>query len=148
MYPQQCRRNYKGFIDGFTKCAEEGALFRGSVAHGLKFAGLVSVASGCYDYIKENMFFFFGPISALRLLGTAAGCGAATLLSMPFDTVATRLHTMRPLPNGKLPYEGTLDCFSKIMKYECSYNKQSNIGAFYTGGQAYFARLYVIAILS
>jgi len=148
VYPEQCRRNYKSFVDGFVKCAEEGALFRGALAHGLKLAGLVSVASGVYDYLKENMFFFFGPISALRIVGTAAGCGAATLLSMPFDAVATRLHTMRPLPNGQYPYTGTIDCMVKMIKYECSFGKQSNIGAFYSGGQAYFVRLYVIAMLS
>jgi len=148
MYPEQCRRNYKGFIDGFTKVAEEGALMRGGLAHGLKFAGLVSVASGCYDYIKENMFYFFGPVTLNRLVGTAVGAAAAMAVSMPFDTIATRLHTMRPLPNGQMPYEGTFDCMTKIIKYECSFEKHSNFGAFYSGGQAYFARLYVIAVLS
>lgn len=148
MYPEQARRNYKGFIDGFVKCAEEGALFRGSVANGLKLAGLVSIASGCYDWIKENMFYFFGPISANRLIGTAAGVTAAMLVSMPFDAVATRLHTMRPLPNGVYPYSGSFDCLAKMIKYECSFGKQSNLGAFYSGGQAYFVRLYAIAIIS
>ena len=55
-------------------------------------------------------------------------------LSMPFDTIRTRLHTMRPLPNGVMPYTGTLDCLCKIIKYECCPDKQANFGAFYTGG--------------
>lgn len=148
MYPERARRNYKGFLDGFVKVAEEGALFRGSLAHGLKFAGLVSVGSGCYDWVKENLFYFFGPISALRLIGTAAGVAAAMAVSMPFDAVATRLHTMRPLPNGELPYNNTLDCMGKMMKYECSFDHYSNLGAFYSGGQAYFARYYLIAIVT
>jgi solute carrier family 25 (mitochondrial oxoglutarate transporter), member 11 len=134
MYPEQGRRNYKSFIDGFTKCAEEGALFRGTAATALKLAGLVSVASGVYDYLKENMFYFFGPISANRIIGTAAAAMAATVVSMPFDTVATRLHTMRPLPNGKMPYLGTFDCMVKMIKYECNFYKQSNFAAFYSGG--------------
>lgn len=50
--------------------------------------------------MKENMFYYFGPITLNRIVGTAVGSGVAALLSMPFDTVATRLHTMRPLPNG------------------------------------------------
>jgi len=83
-----------------------------------------------------------------RLIGTAAGCIAAMLVSMPFDAVATRLHTMRPLPNGQYPYNGTLDCFQKIWWYEGSFHHHSNFGAFYNGGQAYFMRLYLIAILS
>ena len=148
MYPEQCRRNYRNFLDGFVKVAEEGALFRGALAHGLKLAGLVSVASGCYDYMKENMFFFFGPIMANRLVGTAAGTAAACALSLPFDAVATRMHTMRPLPNGRMPYNNSVDCFSKIMRYECNLNHLSNVGAFYSGGQSYFLRLYGIALIT
>ena len=55
---------------------------------------------------------------------------------------------MRPLPNGVYPYYGTVDCFAKILKYECCQHKQANFGAFYTGGQAYFVRLYAIALAS
>lgn len=148
MYPERARRNYRGFLDGFTKVSEEGALFRGSFAYGLKLAGLVSVGAGAYDYMKENMFFFFGPISMNRFVGTACGAAAATAASMPFDAIATRMHTQRPLPNGELPYANSFDCFTKMWKYECSFDHFSNLGAFYSGGQAYFARLYVIAILS
>jgi hypothetical protein len=148
MYPERARRNYGSFLEGFTKVAEEGALFRGSIAYGLKLAGLVSVGSGAYDYMKENMFFFFGPVSFNRFIGTAAGVGAAMAVSMPFDAIATRMHTMRPLPNGELPYKNSLDCFTKMFKYECSFDHFSNFGAFYSGGQAYFARLYGIAIIS
>ena len=147
MYPKQARRNYSSFVDGFVKAAEEGALMRGSLANGLKLSGLVAGA-GVYDYVKENMFYFFGPISLNRLVGTAAGVGTAMLLSMPFDTIATRMYTMRPLPNGEMPYKSTIDCYNKIFKYECSFDKHSNFGSFYSGGQAYFLRLYLIAIIS
>jgi hypothetical protein len=105
------------------RVSEEGALFRGAVANGLKLGGLVAVSTGCYDWIKENAYFFFGPVSLVRVSATLAGVVTAGLLSMPFDTVRNRLHTMRPLPNGQLPYEGTLDCFLKIWKYECSFHK-------------------------
>ena len=148
MYPEQCRRNYKSFIDGLIKVSEEGALFRGSLANGLRIAGILSAASGSYDWMKENTYYFFGPIAAVRILATTAGVATAVALSMPFDTIRTRLHTMRPLPNGKMPYDGTFDCFVKINKYECSWLKYNNFGSFYTGGQAYFVRLWLIAYLS
>jgi len=47
-----------------------------------------------------------------------------------------------------MPYEGTIDCLMKILKYECSFDKHSNIGALYSGGQAYFLRLLLIAVVS
>ena len=123
MYPERARRNYRSFMDGFTKVSQEGALFRGATAHGLKLAGLVTISSAMLDWLKENMYFWFGPMWIVKYGGLAAGVASAMAVSMPFDNIATRLHTMRPLPNGQYPYEGTFDCFSKILKYECSFEK-------------------------
>ena len=109
---------------------------------------MVSVATGCYDWMKENMYYFFGPVIANRLVGTACGVAVAGVLSMPFDTIKTRMHTMRPLPNGVYPYTSSADCAYKIFRYECQSKKLSNAGSFYSGGQAYFVRLYTIALLS
>ena len=148
MYPEQCRRNYKSFTDGLIKVAQEGALFRGAVANGLKLSGMVLCAAGVNDWLKENTYYFFGPIPLTRIVGTTGGVIAAMVLSMPFDAVKTRLHTMRPLPNGVYPYQGTKDCFCKMLQFECNRNKQSNFCAYYTGGQAYFIRLWVIAFAS
>jgi hypothetical protein len=148
MYPERARRNYSSFLDGFIKVAEEGALFRGSFAVGMKLAGMVTVGAGCYDWVKENLYYFFGPITLIRAVGTGAGVTAAMILSMPFDAVATRMHTMRPLPTGELPYKSSLDCMFKIMKYESKFDNFSNMGSFYSGGQAYWLRLYIVAILS
>jgi len=147
LYPDQCKRNYKSFVDGLIRVTEEKALMRGALANGLKLAGMVSVASATLDWMKENMFFFFGPIYLNKLVSITVGVATATAISMPCDTVRNRLHTMRPLPNDEMPYKNTLDCFNKIVKYECSFDKQSNFGAFYTGGQAYFGRLLVISLL-
>lgn len=134
MYPQQCRRNYSSFADGFIKVAEEGALFRGALANGLKLGLMLTCATGANDWMKENTYYFFGPQIMTRLAGTAGGVIAAMTLSMPLDMLKTRLHTMRPLPNGAYPYNNTLDCFAKILKFECSFDKQANFGAFYSGG--------------
>jgi dTDP-D-glucose 4,6-dehydratase len=68
-----------------------------------------------YDWIKENSWYWFGPISMNRILGTTVGVAVAGTLSMPFDTVRTRMHTMRPLPNGRMPYDNSVDCFRKIL---------------------------------
>ena len=106
------------------------------------------MSSAILDWVKENMYFWFGPMWIVKYGGLAAGVACAMAVSLPFDNVATRLHTMRPLPNGQYPYEGTMDCFSKILKYECNFEKQSNIGAFYSGGQPYFLRLMLIALSS
>lgn len=100
LYPESARRNYSNIIEGLTKVAEEGALFRGAAANGLKLAAICSSMTNIYDWCKENSYFFFGPHWINRLWGTAVAVGLGTAVSMPFDMVRTRLHTMRPLPNG------------------------------------------------
>lgn len=114
----------------------------------MKLSGIVCCAAGVNDWLKENTYYFFGPISLTRIVGTTGGVAAAQILSQPFDMIKTRLHTMRPLPNGVYPYRDTIDCFIKICKYECSFKKQSNLCAFYSGGQHYFLRLWTIAFAS
>jgi len=145
MYPQRARRNYRSFIEGLSKVSEEGALFRGAVPNGLRIAALFSGVCA-YDYMKENVYYFFGPISMVRLVATVAGCAVAQLASMPFDLITTRMHTMRPLPNGEMPYKHSLDCFAKIWYYEGNLQKMSNMYTFYNGGQAYFGRLLFISL--
>lgn len=113
LYPERARRNYSGFIDGITKVAEEGALMRGAGSYGMKIAAMFS-GGGTADWVKENLYFFFGPISAVRLVSTAVGVATAVAVSMPFDAIATRLHTMRPLPTGVYPYDGGYDAALKI----------------------------------
>jgi hypothetical protein len=47
-----------------------------------------------------------------------------------------------------MPYDGTFDCAVKINRYECAWLKYNNMGSFYTGGQAYAVRLWLIAYFS
>mmetsp|Transcript_1148 Transcript_1148/g.1156 ORF Transcript_1148/g.1156 Transcript_1148/m.1156 type:complete len:188 (+) Transcript_1148:265-828(+) len=119
VYPVIARRNYANFFDGFYKVMEEGALFRGAVANGAKVAALCSSMTSLFDLCKENSYFFFGPSWVNRFWSTAVAVTVGTLVSMPFDMIKTRLQTMRPLPNGEMPYLHTLDCLNKILRYEC-----------------------------
>lgn len=87
---------------------------RGALANGCKIAALCSSMTSVFDWIKENLYFFLGPSAINRFLATAVAVSIGTLVSMPFDLVRLRLHTMRPLPNGVFPYANTLDCLAKV----------------------------------
>jgi dicarboxylate transporter 10 len=126
LYPETARRNYAHFLDGLFKVMEEGALMRGALANGLKLAAICSSMTSLFDWCKENSYYFFGPHWINRLWATAVAVTAGTVVSMPFDMIRTRLHTMRPLPNGKMPYDHTFDCFFKIFRYECNAKYGSN----------------------
>ena len=118
MYPEGYRRNYKSFVDGMIKATDEGVLMRGALANGLKIGAICSSMTGVYDWCKENSYFFLGPSWMTRLWCTAVAAGCGVAASLPFDAVRTRMHTMRPLPNGALPYANSLDCLKKIGYYE------------------------------
>ncbi len=148
LYPQAARRNYRHFLDGFYRTMEEGALMRGAPANALKLAMLCSSMTGIYDYCKESSYYFFGPHWINRLWATAVAALVGTLASMPFDQIRTRLHTMRPLPTGEMPYGGTFDCFMKILRYECNQKHGSNFQSFYAGLEAYYLRFFLIAFTS
>ena len=113
-------------MDGFYKAMEEGALFRGALANGLKVGALCASMTSLFDLCKENSYYFLGPSWVNRFWATAVAVTIGTVVSMPFDMVKTRLQTMRPLPNGVLPYSGVFDCLVKILKYECNMEKSSN----------------------
>ncbi len=148
LYPDGARRNYKNFLDGMYKVMEEGAMMRGSLANGMKLAAICSSMTSIFDWCKENSYYFFGPHWINRLWGTAVAVTVGTVTSMPFDMIRTRLHTMRALPNGKMPYEGILDCIYKIVRYECNTKYHSNWQSFYAGLEAYWLRLFLICYLS
>lgn len=115
MYPEAYRRNYKNVIDGLLRVCDEGALFRGALANGLRIGLLASTMTGTYDWCKENSYFFLGPSYINRLWATAAAVGVGVTASLPFDAIRTRMHTMRPLPDGRLPYSSSVDCAAKMI---------------------------------
>jgi len=127
LYPAAARRNYKHFLDGLYKVTAEGAIWRGSMANGLRIGALCASMTSIYDWIKENCYYVLGPHWLNRFVGTATAVTFGTIASMPFDMIRVRLQTMRPLPNGVYPYKGFWDCAIKIIKYECSPDKSSNL---------------------
>ena len=144
LYPEKYKRNYTSFYDGLVKTAQEGALFRGSVANGWRIAGLITGTFAIHDWFKENFYYFLGSNPANRFVATAFATTLITLASMPFDTIRVRQYTQRPLPNGVWPYAGFLDCLSKITRYEANPKNHGNLQAFLAGAYCYWARYFVI----
>jgi hypothetical protein len=102
------------------KAVDEGVLLRGSVANGLRIGAICASMTNVYDWCKENSYFFLGPSWVNRFWATAAATGVGVACSMPFDAVRVRMHTMRPLPNGRLPYNSSWDCIKKMLYFESS----------------------------
>jgi solute carrier family 25 oxoglutarate transporter 11 len=115
LYPEQCRRNYRGMVHGLMRACDEGVLLRGAAANGVRIGVLCSSMTNAYDWCKENSYFYLGPSWINRFWATAVAAGMGTAFSMPFDAVRVRMQTMRPLPDGTLPYTSSFDCLNKMM---------------------------------
>jgi solute carrier family 25 oxoglutarate transporter 11 len=114
LYSQSYRRNYKSFTHGLMKVVDEGVMFRGAAANGLKYGMLCASMTNVYDLIKENTYYWFGPSFINRLVATLGATLLGTMLTLPFDAIRLRMHLMRPLPNGELPYTSSMDCAVKM----------------------------------
>jgi len=148
LYHPSARHNYRNYFDGLVKAGQEGVLFRGGLANGLKLGTLACSMSHIFDLCKENSYFFFGPCWVNRLWSCVVATLIGATVSLPFDMIKLRLHVMRSLPDGRLPYSGTVDCLIKILKYECNHEKGANMASLLAGGYMYWARLFGICYVS
>jgi hypothetical protein len=117
LYPNSLKRNYKSFIDGLLKVNAEGSLFRGAIASGWSYGMLLASMSYLYDYLKEYVYWWFGPTSWLRPMILIPTTYVGVLAYLPFDNIKVRFHTMSALPNGQMPYTS----FTKAI-FDVKYN--------------------------
>jgi len=148
MLPEGYKRNYKGILDGLMKVVDEGVLMRGAAANGAKLAAICASMTNAFDWCKENSYFYLGPSWINRFWATGVAASIGTAVSLPFDAIRMRMHTMRPLPDGRLPYQNSFDCLVKMNHYEGAAKHSSNLNCFFAGGQAYWVRLFGICWVS
>lgn len=116
------------------RAVDEGVLMRGAMANGLRIGAICASMTNVYDWCKENSYFFLGPNWINRLWATGAACTVGTIVSLPFDAIRVRMQTMRPLPDGRMPYSSSFDCAVKMWTYEGNMKYHSNLGCFFAGG--------------
>lgn len=142
--PMAERRNYKNVFDAlFRIVKEEGliTLWRGSFptvirAMAMNFSLLVPFEEAKIQlkpYIKDDKMRTY---CASMISGFCA-----TILSLPFDNIKTKLQKMKKGPDGKLPYKGLIDCFAKTIKAK-------GVGSLWIGVNTYFFRVAPLAMIS
>jgi len=75
-------------------------------------------ALASYDQSKEIIDDLVGQRgSKVGIAGASAISGlVGAVFSLPFDYVKMQIQRMKPDANGKLPFDGTLDCVQKTLK--------------------------------
>lgn len=120
--PAEERRNYKNVFDAFGRIIkEEGVLklWRGSAP---TIARAMSVNLGqlvSFDEFKAIItemrggWDFTGRIYTVILSGIVCAT-----VALPTDNLKTKLQKMKAKPDGTMPYNGMLDCFTKSIQRE------------------------------
>lgn len=132
------RKNYKSVIDALGSIAKgEGiaALWAGAAptvvrAMALNF-GQLAFFSEAKAQMKQNTTL---SAQAQTLSASAIAGFFASFFSLPFDFVKTRLQKQQRGPDGKLPYKGMADCFTKVAR-------QEGVMRFYRGFGTYYVRI-------
>ena len=141
--PVDQRRNYKGVSDAIRSIIRnEGVagLWKGSTPTVVRAMALNMGMLATFDQAKEYLAGQIGSGWTATLTASAVSGFGASVMSLPFDFVKTRIQKQRPDANGVLPYKNTLDCFMKVAARE-------GPTAFYAGFPTYYVRIAPHAML-
>lgn len=131
------RRNYGGVFDAYSKIssAEGGfGLMRGVLPSIYRAIALNISISGPYNFFNEAMYNCFGETEANRPVALILASVPATLVTLPFDNIKTRLQYAFADPaQNRLNYNGFVDCARKIFMFE-------GWQSFFVGSYAYYTR--------
>jgi len=140
--PQAERRGYTNVFNALARISSEegiGNLWRGLAPNILRGMSMNVGMMACYDQAKGMMVALNkdpnpDSPSLKTKLGSAAVAGfCCAFMSLPFDMIKSRLQNMKPDSKGVMPYNGVMDCGSKIL------TKEGPL-AFWRGFSAYYFR--------
>jgi len=142
--PPDQRRNYRGVGHALVDIVKKdgvGGLFTGAGTTSVRAMALNMGMLASNDQAKEMM-------AANNVTGFPATLGAASIagffasfFSLPFDYVKTQLQKQKPGPDGKLPFNGFMDCCGKTMA-------SGGPLKFYTGFPTYYVRIAPHAMIT
>lgn len=139
------RRNYRGVGDAIKSIIRNEGVFglwKGSMPTVTRAMALNMGMLATFDQAKEVLNAKMGSAGYSATLAASALSGlGASVMSLPFDFVKTRIQKQRPDPTtGALPYKNSLDCAIKVASREGPL-------AFYSGFPTYYARIAPHAML-
>ncbi|KAK3902527.1 mitochondrial carrier domain-containing protein [Staphylotrichum tortipilum] len=132
------RKNYKSVIDALGSIARSegvGALWAGAAPTVVRAMALNFGQLAFFSEAKAQLKAQTSWSSNTQTLSASAIAGFfASFFSLPFDFVKTRLQKQSKGPDGKLPYSGMADCFTKV-------TRQEGLLRFYRGFGTYYVRI-------
>ena len=137
--PPSKRRNYRNMGDALVRIIKEEGIkscWKGCTPTILRAMVLNLSMLVTYDECKERLDKFISRdrSNLIWFLSSVISAGFASLMSLPFDNLKTKLQKMHPNSDGTFPYKGITDCALKTVRKE-------GLFGFWAGLPTYFARL-------
>ncbi|KAJ3189715.1 putative mitochondrial 2-oxoglutarate/malate carrier protein [Irineochytrium annulatum] len=145
LLPEAKRANYRGVGDAIRRIAgEEGvlALWKGATPTVVRAMSLNLGMLSTFSEAKARLEPHLGRGTLATQFGSSAVAGFfASFFSLPFDFVKTRLQRQKADAQGRLPYNGAVDCAVKVAQKE-------GVLAFYKGFTTYYFRIAPHAMIT
>jgi len=112
---------YVGLMDAFNKikAAEGVGGFYAGCTPAIQRAALVNLGElTTYDTAKQNIKPITGDNLLCHLCSAICSGFVASLCSTPADVAKSRIMSQTALPDGTMPYNGTFDCWRKVVATE------------------------------
>merc|ERR1712151_1265920 len=112
---------YTGLFDAFAKikAAEGMGGFYAGCAPAIQRAALVNLGDlTTYDSAKKAIVVYTGDNLLCHLCSAICSGFVASLCSTPADVAKSRIMSQSALPDGTMPYNGTFDCWRKVVANE------------------------------
>jgi len=142
-YKPENRRNYTNFIEGYRKVSAEGAgagLYKGVTANVLRAILLNTSLSYPYNDLNERMWYTFGDMFINRPFALFIASVVGTLVTLPFDTVKTRMQIAFSDPAlNRINYANFRDVWKRIYVNE-------GTASIFAGFNAYFIRVFLYSL--
>ncbi|MES1908967.1 MAG: hypothetical protein MHM6MM_001795 [Cercozoa sp. M6MM] len=143
--PPAERRGYKHVGDALTQIVRQEGLRGMFTGTGPTIVRAMSLNFGMlatYDQAKESLAPITGDGTKTTALSASVLSGFfASFFSLPFDFIKTRIQQQKADANGRLPYKGVVDCFTKVAKQEGPL-------VFYRGFPTFFVRIAPHAVFT
>jgi len=132
------RRNYKNVVDALVRIVKEEGVFsmwKGCTPTVVRAMSLNMGMLASYDQTKEELAKMWGPGMGTNVAASMVAGFFASVFSLPFDFVKTKVQQQKKDAHGNLPYKNMLDCAMKVIKNE------GGPLALYTGFPTYVFRI-------